>query len=303
MTRKVNPDFFLDDAVVEQFRRKGFVKIKQLFSVDFLADLKKKIHGELEDAIDLYATEFTGLKFDICEDEVLELISERQFRDVMSTLASRKLFFTQGIGFFMKKVKDAGLPWHIGIQSFGFQRAEDFGCSLWIPLDPIDAANQAGGMAYVPREKLNGMFMYDSVDPAMTLCLREMANAGVELQMNDFLDLRDGPLNNPQMQRFLEFYKESEDYEVGDAMLFDKYVIHRSEPLQEGPLDSRTAFVIRLIDSETRYDMQRAEEQEFFKDYFKVSGSTNFNREVCRTDNALIVESAYFKAPSARLLA
>ena len=297
-----NPNFELSEDIKERFATKGFVKLEGLFIDGPLAALKQKILAEIGEAVDIYATDFTGLKFDICTDEVVALLEQDGFIQMMRELTNRRLFFTQGIGFWLTKLKDRGLPWHIGIQSFGFQRAEDFACSLWSPLDPIMHDRQGGGMAYVPSEKLSGNFLYDTVDPAMTMCLRDMAEAGVELTASDFLDLRDAPLNNPKMSKFLEFYKEAASYKVGDVMLFDKNVIHRSCQLGEGPMDSRTAFVMRFIDVQTRYDFKRVEDQEFFKDYLGIVGSTNFNREICREDGALVIDSPYFLNRNARMV-
>lgn len=302
MSLKFNPDFELTEEIKKRFAAKGFVKLEGLFIEEPLSDLKALVHAEMGEAVDIYATDFSGLKFDICTDEVAELIAQEGFTRTMRELTERRLFFTQGIGFWLAKLKDRGLPWHIGIQSFGFQRGQDFACSLWVPLDPIVHDRQGGGMAYVPANKLSGRFLYDSVDPAMTRCLRDMAQSGVALTGDDFLDLRDAPLNNPEMNRALEFYKEVESYSVGDAMLFDKYVIHRSCRLGEGPLDSRTAFVMRFIDTGTRYDFNRVEDQEFFKDYLGVSGSTNFNREICREDGALLIDSPWFSDREARVI-
>jgi len=302
MTIRFNPDFDVSDEVKDTFAKNGFVKLEGLFQAAPLQDLKAKIHDELADAIDIYATDFSGLKFDICTEDVLDLIKEPGFREAMRKLTDRQMFCTQGIGFWLSKLKDRGLPWHIGIQSFGFQRAEDFACSLWVPLDPIVADKQGGGMAYVPTERLSGRFLYDVVDPAITRCLRDRAMAGVKLEAHDFLDMRDGPLNNSEMIKLLEFYKDVASYNVGDAMLFDKYAIHRSCELGEGPLDSRTAFVMRFIDIDTKYDYERVEDQEYFKDYLGVEGSTNFNREICREDGALVAESSYFETRDERVL-
>lgn len=110
--------------------------------------------------MDIYATDFSGLKFDICTDQVLDLIRQNGFVRMMQDLTGRRFFFTQGIGFLLVKLKDRGLPWHIGIQSFGFQRTNDFGCSLWVPLDPIVHDQQGGGMTYVSTSHLSGRFLY-----------------------------------------------------------------------------------------------------------------------------------------------
>ncbi|MDR3439473.1 hypothetical protein [Telmatospirillum sp.] len=94
------------------------------------------------------------LAFDMYEgDQQIDgLIKDLTFQKTLLALTTRNLLFTQSIGFELKKNTSAGFPWHIGSQSFGYHRAEDFGCTIWTPLAPIDTRKQRGGMAYVPKD-------------------------------------------------------------------------------------------------------------------------------------------------------
>ena len=38
----------------------------------------------------------------------------------------------------------------VGVQSFGYQYAEDYGCTLWIPLHPIDTKGSGGEWPMFP---------------------------------------------------------------------------------------------------------------------------------------------------------
>ncbi|NEP06261.1 MAG: acyl carrier protein, partial [Okeania sp. SIO4D6] len=48
-----------------------------------------------------------------------------------------------------------------------------------------------------------------------------------------------------------------DQYKVGDVLFFNKYVLHRSVPLKPGLHKIRRAFVIRLVDYDTRVDEER----------------------------------------------
>ena len=76
--------------------------------------------------------------------------THQQFKKIMHGLTKRTLFFTQGVGFGLKKNVSKGFTWHIESQSFGFNRSEDYATTLWAPLHPINTQQQAGGMRYVP---------------------------------------------------------------------------------------------------------------------------------------------------------
>ncbi len=51
----------------------------------------------------------------------------------------------------------------------------------------------------------------------------------------------------------LEKNKIKNDFEVGDAVLLDKFVWHKGCPLKEGALPSRMAYVMRFADSQAPY--------------------------------------------------
>lgn len=51
-----------------------------------------------------------------------------------------------------------------------------------------------------------------------------------------------------------EEYKQQDDFEPGDALLFRKTTWHRSDALLPGELKTRAAITIRLLDSEARLD-------------------------------------------------
>lgn len=81
----------------------------------------------------------------------------------------------------------------------------------------------------------------------------------------------------------------------GDAVLFDKYVIHRSIKLQDGPISNRLAFALRFADVNSRYDSIRAHNLEYPKHAFNYSGSSDFNIMVCQERNQLIADSHLYK--------
>lgn len=54
-----------------------------------------------------------------------------------------------------------------------------------------------------------------------------------------------------------------DDFEPGDVLLFNKMVVHRSTMLGEGSLPRRAAYVMRFVDVNSHYDLQRATNLEF----------------------------------------
>lgn len=293
----INKHFQLTQAHVDAYRTAGFVRLKQFFSPEMVAYLRDRVNSELETPTDRYQKGFDRLRYDLCAGDkvIYGLLAEQAFRDTTTRLSGEKLFFTQGVGFGLKKNVSKRFNWHIESQSFGFHRAEDYATTLWAPLHPIDSKGQRGGMRYVPRNVICGKYMYSHVDPAVFGCLSErIASGGIGFE--EYVALRDEPLNSSGIERLLEYFAGEDDFEPGDALLFDKYVIHRSVMLEEGPLDGRDAFSLRFIAEDSRYDYTRAHDIEIPRNYFKYEGPTKFHLEICKRDGDLISESPYFDA-------
>ena len=87
-----------------------------------------------------------------------------------------------------------------------------------------------------------------------------------------------------------------DDFEVGDALFFDKYVIHRSAILGDGELESRDAFTLRFISETSRYDKLRSHNVEMPRDYYGYDGPTKFHLDVCKEDGELIIDSELFES-------
>jgi len=105
------------------------------------------------------------------------------------------------------------------------------------------------------------------------------------------------------MKTLLDHFGVEDDYSLGDILLFNKNVIHRSVKLGEGKLDHRAAFVMRFIESESTYDRARALSLDYPRKLFNYTGCTSFHLDVCNEDSELISKSNYFKDHDSRYLA
>ena len=158
-------------------------------------------------------------------------------------------------------------------------------------------------MSYVSESKVSGKFMYDFIDPAIDQLLEAYEeSAPNQLSMDEFATIRHGALNSPAMEHLLDFHKQVDDFELGDVLLFNKNVIHASEPLENGPITTRCAFVMRFIDIKSTYDQKRAKGLEFPRKYFGIPQKSNFHMEVCQLNGDSICQSEFFKNRELRFL-
>jgi len=297
MINSLNANFKLSEKDIIDFNKKGFLLLKGLFSKELIKYLQNKISQELQVPSDRYQSGFNRVRYDIFEkdENIYNILGDETFKSTMRQLTKRSLLFTQALAFELKRNESKGFPWHIGTQSFGFQRSEDFGCTIWFPLVPIDVTQQRGGMSCVPTNRVSGKFMYDSVDPSVFNYLNEKISSNEETSIEDYMLLRDGPLNDPGMKKLLDYYGVEDSFELGDALIFDKYVIHKSVKLNDGEIESRPALAIRFTDVNAQYDKQRAENLEIPRKYWNYAGPTSLHLEIGKEDGDLMKDSSMFQ--------
>ena len=291
----------------EQFLTDGFVKLKGFFNarvVDTLLDrveveMNRKPRGEIK-----ADSRFSRVKYDFehNRNDIFELLDRPYFRRALTALVEHDLFLTFELCFELGKNVSRGFPWHVGVQSFGFQPADEFGCTLWAPLHPIDTKGQRGGMAYVPENVMSGDFIFRYVEPAIVSTIEAMERAGTETDAEHYSLMRAAILNAPPMVDILEHHQVEDDFEPGDVLIFNKFVVHRSIMLGAGMLPRRAAYVMRLVDAGSHYDLQRARNLDFpvvryGEEFTRYTPYTRQPMEIAEAgaeDGALLAECAYF---------
>lgn len=217
-------------------------------------------------------------------------------------MVERDLFLTFELCFELEKNISKGFPWHVGVQSFGYQAAEEFGCTVWVPLHLIDTKGQRGGMAYVPENVISGKFIYQQIELAIISTLEAKERSGIKTSLDDYSSMRSGILNSPTMLAILEQHQFEDDFKPGDVFVFNKYVVHRSIKLGEGPLLKRAAFVMRFVDINSHYDLQRAKNLEYPAEKYGYKAFTRSHIDIGAPDGAVLSECTYFKDRNRRIL-
>lgn len=289
---------------IANYRKNGFVKLEGFFPIEVVDYLRARVEAEMNNASSNFETEFRRLKYDFETDKtrLYDIIAQDYFKSTLTGITGHNLFFTFELCFELGKAVSTGFPWHVGVQSFGYQRARDFGLTIWAPLDPIDVDGQRGGIACVPQDVVSGEFIFDQIEPALVSTLEKKIARGCETDMDDYFALRSGVLNSPTMLDVLGEHAVEENFRPGDVLLFNKYVVHKSVPLLDGPLDRRAAFVLRLVDIDSRYDLARANNLEFPSRQYGYKAFTRSHIEIGLADGDLIRESGYFDNREKRIL-
>ena len=308
-------EFAITGQHKEQFLTDGFVKLEGFFNasvVDTLLDrveveMNRKPRGEIK-----ADSRFSRVKYDFERDrnDIFELLGRPYFRRALTALVEHDLFLTFELCFELGKNVSRGFPWHVGVQSFGFQPADEFGCTLWAPLHPIDTKGQRGGMAYVPENVMSGDFIFRYVEPAIVSTIEAMERAGKETDADQYSLMRAAILNAPPMVDILEHHQVEDDFEPGDVLIFNKFVVHRSIMLGDGMLPRRAAYVMRLVDAGSHYDLQRARNLDFpvvryGEEFTRYTPYTRQPMEIAEAgaeDGAPLAECAYFDDRDRRMI-
>ena len=309
--------FLITPEQKKRFQRDGVVKLEGFLNADVVDTLLARVDGEMRHGtIDNYmvSAQFRRLKYDFEGDKenVFKLLERPYFGQALTDLAERDLFLAYEQCFEIEKNVSKGLPWHVGYLSFGFQFAQEFACTMWAPLHPMDTEGQRGGMAYVPQHVVSGDFVLQQIEPAIVSALKAKERAGVKTHVGQYWAMRNGILNNPAMVDILESHQIEDDFKPGDVLLFNKTVVHRSIMLGEGELSRRAAYVMRFVDAESHYDLQRARDLEYpAEQYGEGDGPFAYNKisrlhieiaEAGAENGDLISNCAYFSDRDRRMM-
>lgn len=298
-----------------QFQRDGFVKLDGFLNAAVVDTLLDRVEVEMHrGSVDNFKMDslFNRAKYDFESDKnvIFELLERRYFRKALTDLVERDLFLTFELCFELEKNVNKGFPWHVGAQSFGYQFADEFGCTMWAPLHPVDVQGQRGGMAYVPQHVVSGEFIFDQIEPAVVSTMKVKENAGIRTTVGEFFGMRTGILNSPTMVEILESHQVEEEFRPGDVLLFNKMVIHRSIMLGDGELPRRAAYVLRFVDADSHYDLKRAQDleypvEQYGKGLFAYKAITRQHIEIAEggaDDGDLLSECAYFSDRDRRMV-
>ncbi|MDY7003435.1 MAG: hypothetical protein SWX82_05565 [Cyanobacteriota bacterium] len=235
----------LNKKDVDFFQENGFITLRGLLTIKAINGLREITRtSQLQKPLKNFYGDFAKMGYNLENSTLAEIYHSQELRAIFNQLTQKKLKFTQAMGFELEPQK-TGFNWHVGIQAFHYIMPKDFACSLWIPLDPINTNEQHGGMAYVSRN-IYSAYEYFSLMHQLV----QSSNLSELLTAQDF---HDSQYASKIESLILEKNKVEDNFEVGDALLFDKFVWHRSCILKEGKLTSRMAYVMRLIDGEARY--------------------------------------------------
>ena len=239
----------LSDKEKQFFAEHGFIKLKQLFTSEAIDGLRKLISNSsaMKTPPKFYSGEVSKIGYDIEAATTQNIYSSENFQGILKQLTdNRGAAFVQGIGFEVEP-NQKGFNWHHDILSLCYVMPEDLAYTMWIPLDPIKTKEQHGGLAYVSRKVHSARQYFDLVYQ-----LIQQNNIAEFFQTEEFKNW-DFQYASPVESFILDNNKVEDDFELGDAILLDKWVWHKSCTLKEGILPSRKAYVMRFVDCKARY--------------------------------------------------
>nr|3NNF_A Chain A, CurA [Lyngbya majuscula]3NNL_A Chain A, CurA [Lyngbya majuscula]3NNL_B Chain B, CurA [Lyngbya majuscula]3NNM_A Chain A, CurA [Lyngbya majuscula]3NNM_B Chain B, CurA [Lyngbya majuscula] len=253
------------EQLKQEYEEKGYCQIKKIFDFSAIKTIQKTLDqakqesqiskekvtlklGGIDD-IDTNDHAYDLVKYDFVSSFIQEKLA------LLNYITGKNLMIMHN-ALFSVEPNHKGLPWHVGVGSFSFTKTEDFGASIWIPLDKITKEHR-GGMQYVSTKIFPGQFYYSVFDLHLKNNIKWDESQG---DLNEYV-ANANTIYNKITEDVIDYtikdgYEEDE-YNLGDAFFFNKYVLHQSVPLKPGLHKLRRAFVIRLVDYDTRVDEER----------------------------------------------
>jgi len=231
----------LSEADKDEFRRTRAIKLKGLFTTEGIEALRSLV-GDAEIAGDRVVRE---VAYDVGNESsiIQEICGSPALRRTFAELFDTRVMFSQGL-YFGHSADLRGFPWHFGLQSFAYIRHQDVAVSMWVPLDPIDTDGQAGGFTWVPRD-------FVSAYGASQMLARLLMDGDGTPEQYDYISrwYRDDSAFSSEL---FDRHRIEPSFDLGDCVLFDRYVWHRSCEMRPGPRQLRRAYVMRFVDYNAR---------------------------------------------------
>lgn len=255
-------------------RKHGICTLKSVVSDAFLewlaqgmARSKAKsfaIKGEqiapaISQSADSSKTVYLGRGVFMQQDLLAWLAREEVFK-LLSLEINEDLSLANNMAFEIDTEKKSGLAWHAGIYSFSYIPLATNAWTIWIPLDPI-TADQRGGLQLVSTSDLDGSYIYQLADDYYYKSLLQAKQKNlIGEKYVDWVSKFDHPFQKIDACLSQEL-DSSQIYEPwlmpGDALIFDKFVVHRSSPFLPGNLRRRRGIALRVIPSLSVFDRKR----------------------------------------------
>lgn len=237
-----------DDDQRAQFERDGFLKLRKLFTADAIAGIAELAEQKVMEQAQGYGADDMRIAYRLHEMPHMQaLLQDPGLRQLLTGLTRSGLVPAESQAFELKKA-GTGVPWHYGYISYGYIRARDMGYTLWIPLGDIDADETGGGMAYVPEHLISARHHFDMGSLLAPALLDDTAS---EQLLHGFDDVHQA------MIPLFEEHKVEDSFEVGDALLFNKYVWHRSSPYRGDQDLRRLGVAMRFVEDTACVDRVR----------------------------------------------
>ncbi|NEO68959.1 type I polyketide synthase, partial [Moorena sp. SIO3H5] len=253
------------EQLKQEYEEKGYCQVKKLFDfsgIKTIEETLEKAKQESQISKEKVTLKLGGIDDIDTNDHAYDLVKY----DFVSSFIQEKLALLNYItgknlmimhnALFSVEPNHKGLPWHVGVGSFSFTKTEDFGASIWIPLDTI-TKEYRGGMQYVSTKIFPGQFYYSIFDLHLKNNIRWDESQG---DLNEYVGNANtiyNKITEDVIDYTIQDGYEEDEYDLGDAFFFNKYVLHQSVPLKPGLHKLRRAFVIRLVDYDTRVDEER----------------------------------------------
>lgn len=247
----------LTEQEKKNYQRDGFILKKNLITGDQLADLIKageSLYEKKHEGDKMFAKFFAKLRMNVWQQDELfkNLAFSSSFPDISAELMGMKPHHNMDDnkkekdesssrdntvrilkdGFFgFKGVNNTGCGFHVDDKSFWPATDESTGVNFWLALSPM-RVKEGGGIRVVSQDKVSNKLK--------ERCLSHIRSEGA------FTTCALAQLSPEDSQQLLE-RSTVFDMEPGDALIWDRWTFHRSEPFVVETEDHKLRYTIRYV--------------------------------------------------------
>ncbi len=243
---------------IKSFRTEGAIILRDLITSEAIEKIRKTFEEIALPSPLGFTARYTRMCYNL-EDytSVFDSITSSDiFGDIMKQLTGNKLILAQALGLETEPNPEVAVKWHYDQTSYGYVSTNVPVFGLWLPLVNISKSLQRGGIVWVPKNIMSAknklsqwedyyLSLYDlkieggDKYQALNKEFNYTKTYGLDWLSDDDFKILDANAIEP-------------DLNIGDAVLMDRNVYHKTAPHLDGLINKRLVCVMRFVDGNAR---------------------------------------------------
>ncbi len=243
---------------VATFEQEGAIVLRNLINPEVIDSIRQTFEKIAIPSPLGFTARYVRMSYNLEDhtDIFNRITASENFGKIIQQLTGKQLILSQALGLESEPNPEVAVKWHYDQTSYGFVDVDVPCLGLWFPLVKISSSGQRGGVSWVPKNVMSAQeklrrwqdYYYRLYD------LKLEGGDGYQGLNEDFNYSTTHGLDWLSEEDFevLNSHEVEPNFEIGDAVLMDRNIYHRTTPYLDGPMTKRLVCVMRFVGADAR---------------------------------------------------